>query len=596
MSKNNINSVYNSFYVVDNNKDTSAKKQPINQLPQHQIPNTTIKIGDQQPKPEKKNLKGWILGIGSTLLTLGIASIFLTRGGSSKSFEKINKLISKIDDKLYDLSGSNETIGGIHKFLQSCGNGVKKGINWLKLSANFTSLKDTWFRKVTNFKIYIGEKTYQPLKKIADWCTKTSKAMTLRTNKNLATSAISSVDVLSANIGKYADDILSKKGDDLIQIGENKIKVSELFKKEFSYNGETITGKELLQKISNYSKGIKSQADDAFCSIARNQRMENVEKGLTGLEDKVEDAVKFKNIVKNAKQGYITENLSVGSRTQSTKELEKAVNVLTNGIEDMTSKMNSALNNVRGQIDTTDKTSIDLARKLSKKIKAFQALNGTQERLERGNLSKEIKQLTSNLQNSIKNGQYTQAVKTDLTTQLDEITNVLATDKKGSLQEIQTLLRTLHQGKGKTYLTQRQQIQACSKAINKAANFEKNDLYKRLAELKVGAAPTDFGFLAMGAGFGILTVEKEKTIDDKIAAGLTQGIPILGSIGLCLYQTSKGLTGVTPLILALIGGKIMSLIGSSISDKYLSSVNEKRYFLQELTALRMAQTNNNKKA
>ena len=122
----------------------------------------------------------------------------------------------------------------------------------------------------------------------------------------------------------------------------------------------------------------------------------------------------------------------------------------------------------------------------------------------------------------------------------------------------------------------------------KASNFEK-EVYKRQAELKVGAAFTDYAFIAAAAGLGVHQVLKQDNKDDAISASLTRGIPVLGTLGLCLFQTSKGMTGIGPLMLALIGGKILNMVGTAVSDKYLASANAKKQFMTELIALRGAQ-------
>ena len=130
-------------------------------------------------------------------------------------------------------------------------------------------------------------------------------------------------------------------------------------------------------------------------------------------------------------------------------------------------------------------------------------------------------------------------------------------------------------------------VQRFSKAFKKAAKFEEG-VYLRQAELKAGAAFTDLASLGLLAGTGVYATATQDTHEKTVSKALTFGIPIVGTAGLCLFQTSMGLTGILPLAIAIAGGKLLNICGSAVSDKYIASTNSQKQFMDELAALRLA--------
>ena len=135
-------------------------------------------------------------------------------------------------------------------------------------------------------------------------------------------------------------------------------------------------------------------------------------------------------------------------------------------------------------------------------------------------------------------------------------------------------------------------LEKFTKTFKKASEFEKG-VYLRQAELEAGAALTDFGGLALLAGTGVVATATQDSHEKTVSKALTFGIPVIGTAGLCLLQTSLGMTGILPLVLAIAGGKLLNIFGSAVSDKYIAAANSKKQFMQELDTLRLMAGKNN---
>lgn len=566
MGTNGINnSVYNSFYTVNTNGNShiaskNNKKSKIESI--YNKPVASLYLSDVN-KQEKKGLKGWVIGIGSTALALAVASVFLTRGASGKFVSKLNNWISKLDDEIYQNASQNKAAGFIQKIMLGVANGAKTCLHGAKMASNFTPFKDTIADKIfTNkFSKAIG------LHKIPEWCTKFSRNLTMKTNTKWA-----------RNVQGCADDLVDyvkgvQKGFTPAQLAEN-----------ITIEGTTLTRAQWIQKAQNYADEIHSKTVNTFSTSARNARFAQMEEKLTGLDSEVTKALFSKDAKKTILNGYVTENMTAKGRKELTNALQAEVRQISNNIDNVSGQIGDSLNIIRGSLNNRDRSSMDYARKLAKKLTEFKQLSGAQEATQRAELSKEMESLIDSLKSSInKNANYSAGAKENLLSQCDLINSIMNSHEKGAAEHLHTILKSIsNKEDAQRHIAQ---ISNFSKMLNKAAKFEEG-VYLRQAELKLGAAFTDIGFLALTAGSGVLATCKEDTMEGKISKGLTLGIPLIGTTGLCLWQTSLGMTGILPLALSFLGGAILNKAGSAISNQYIASNNKKQQLLAELNAFK----------
>ena len=103
--------------------------------------------------------------------------------------------------------------------------------------------------------------------------------------------------------------------------------------------------------------------------------------------------------------------------------------------------------------------------------------------------------------------------------------------------------------------------------LNNAIGSELNS-FDKLAELQVGSLPTDILGILGPTALGTLLVVSSKDKNERISKTLTQGVPILGGVGVTYYGTTRGWTGAKNLILGLVTGYLLNVIGSKADDLY----------------------------
>ena len=112
-------------------------------------------------------------------------------------------------------------------------------------------------------------------------------------------------------------------------------------------------------------------------------------------------------------------------------------------------------------------------------------------------------------------------------------------------------------------------MEKMNKNMNKAISSE-NQVYEKLAELRVGSAPTDVVGILGPAALAALVVANSKDRDERISRTLTGGVPIIGGIGMSYYGTLRGWTGAKNLILGLVTGWVLNIIGEQ-TDSYVKN-------------------------
>ena len=568
MGMNSINNsvVYNSFYTVKKDgKQSNALQNPTSKTEQiYNKPIASLSISEVTPK-EKKSVKGWIIGIGSLVATLGVASLFLTRGASGKLVSKLNNLISKIDDKIYQNASQNKAAGFAQKTMLFFANATKKLLHGFKVIANFTPFKDIPCNKLfTNkYSKKLG------LHKIPEWCTNFSRKMTMATNTKLARNVQGGADDLAAYVKGIKSNFTPA------QLAEN-----------ITIDGKTLTRAKWLEEAQKHADDIRTMTQSTFSTSARSGRFAQMDSKIGDLNSSVKKALFSKDAKNTIFNGYVTENMTATARKELTDALQTQIKLISNNIKDVSGRMNDSLSIIRGSIANSDRTSVDYARKFAKQLSEFQGLQGLQEATQRtvlvGKMQKTLQSLKASLNG---NSLYNKAAKENFSAQCDLIGSILKSHEKGATEHLHTILKNISD----TSSAQKhvKEINKFTTALNKATKFE-TDTYLRQAELKLGAAFTDIGFLALTAGSGVVATCKENSTEGKISKGLTLGIPLIGTTGLCLWQTALGMTGIAPLALSFLGGLILSKAGSAVSDKYLASNNKKQQLYAELNSFRNA--------
>lgn len=163
--------------------------------------------------------------------------------------------------------------------------------------------------------------------------------------------------------------------------------------------------------------------------------------------------------------------------------------------------------------------------------------------------------------------------------------------EKGLAQDALNIIKEKFGAESPQLKQAQQHISKLNGNLNNAIASELN-AYEKLAELQVGSVPTDIlgilGPTALATGMVISADNK----DERISKFLTQGIPILGGVGISYYGTTRGWTGAKNLILGLATGYGLNLIGNTTNDFYKKYVEKQNIMKSAFEAWSKLQTKN----
>ena len=126
------------------------------------------------------------------------------------------------------------------------------------------------------------------------------------------------------------------------------------------------------------------------------------------------------------------------------------------------------------------------------------------------------------------------------------------------------------------------------KNIKNAINTEM-DAYEKMAELRVGSAPTDILGILAPVAIATWLVTSAKTKDERVSKTLTQGIPIIGGIATTYYGTTRMFTGPKNIALGIGTAYILNIIGTQLDNWYKSYLEKQSVFKATLASLKAYQ-------
>ena len=310
------------------------------------------------------------------------------------------------------------------------------------------------------------------------------------------------------------------------------------------------------------------------------KRAEEAWESMDGLHEKVYSSL-FKpegGFFKNLKQfrSYLTADLIAERRNIVMGDLYKAKANISNNLTDVNEAIKQALNEVKISVDSQNTKAVDIVKNINNLINESKLLQGKTEKTAREAVFSKVKANLDDLLAIAKN---------DLQ---DKNDYNLA---KKRIEKLTELLKPESYKKGLQALKYMENMNA---KLNNAIAQE-NNTYEKLAELAVGSAPSDvFGILwptALGVGLVVGADNKE----EKISKTLTQGLPILGGVGVTYYGTVRGFTGFKNLALGLGSGWVLNIIGTKMDElvkKYRGEQKKLKAAFDSMAKLQKTQNNN----
>lgn len=537
------------------NKMMDSVKPASYSVPQNSVKNeasdgkiASVRIRDV--KKERSSSRGLIgISIGATVFA-AIAGVFvITKGVSGGFYRKIAAFSDELKKKAYDLSVNVPTPSMWQKVKLVGAKIMQPVLDSFQSISNINVLKDGGVMLIAK---------WLKLTPVVDRINNLFKGIVLKTQKNAYNDAEYSAIKFVNSIEKMG---------------------------RASNNSELVSlAAEIRREYTKY-----------FSTAAHYRRSENFWESIKLLHGRVWNTLLQTRKNKNIKQykSYITLEQTAPKRDKVLKELLQAKKYITNGIDDNYRALKDELKHIKINIKTKDEKAVEFVQKLTKEFEIYKKLNGTNEAAERAEVTARVQKTIKEMLSCHKDKDNYAEIKSAA----DKIQKILDPEysKKGKAQEIITIVKNQFGKKSQEYLTATSQLEKFGKNINKAIETEMN-AYEKMAELRVGSAPTDILGILFPVALGMGLVINAKTKDEKMSKTLTQGIPILGGIATAYYGTTRMFTGPKNMAMGLATAYILNVIGTQVDNFYKSYREKQSLFKSTLESLRAYQEKDKKSA
>ncbi len=126
----------------------------------------------------------------------------------------------------------------------------------------------------------------------------------------------------------------------------------------------------------------------------------------------------------------------------------------------------------------------------------------------------------------------------------DSVTNV----KTGEAEDMMGILRQILEPEAYVDVV-KPGMKRFKGALNRACALEMNDTFDKLRDVNCGSAPTDIGGIILSTGLLGLYTAQADDMDERVGVALTTGLPILSTMGTCLFAAVNQISGKKALLL-----------------------------------------------
>ena len=567
MTMNSINNTYKSFLNT-----LGVAKTPY--FRQQSIPAVSVNVGDvnatqntaasntqtqDNQGSSRKKLFGIIgISVGSALLLTVIGLFTLSKGFSGNVARRLRKISDGAKKAIYDLTTQSQELTESQKIKLGLHKGVQHFADAMQASSNISAIKDSAMLKL------LKKMRLQPMVNSVDRFFKNK--LILKT-KNVAYNEAEYATIQFCN---YLEKLAKQKN-----------------------------APELAQK----AKQIMADYSAKFSAPNHIKRSEEAWESMQGLHSDVYNRL-FKpkgGFFKNLKQfrSYITTDLIAPRRNVIDREIRQAKAGISNNLTDVNGAIKEAFNDLKVSINPRNDKAVDIVKKINKLLEEGKNLKGATEAQTRARLFADIKvnldELSGIAQKDIKDPNDLKLARQ----RIAKFYDIIKPDfyKKGLAQEAITDVKNMFEqgAQSKEYQLAHKYMKTMNTKLNNAIYQEMN-VYEKMAELAVGSAPSDIlGILAPTAlGVGMIVNADNK--DERISKTLTQGVPILGGVGVTYYGTVRGYTGAKNLMLGLGSGWILNIIGTKVDEyvkKYRGEQQKLKSAFESWTKLQKTQNSRN---
>lgn len=505
--------------------------------------------------PNRKKLFGIIgISVGMTLLLFVISLFTISKGFSGTIAKKLTKISDKAKKAIYDLTTQSQNLTTAQKLKLTLHKGVQHLADGMQASSNITALKDS---AVSH---YLKKWKMTP---IVDKINNFFKNKIVLKTKNIA---YNEAELSSIEFCNYLEKLAKESG-----------------------------SPQLAQK----AKQIMTEYTSKFSAQQHINRSQEAWESMKGLDEQVYNALYKKEggFFNNLKQlrSYLTLDFISPRRTMVQKDLNAAKSQISNSLYDVHNGIKQALNELKISINPKNNKAVDLIKELNNILDEGRALNGITENKARTALFEKIKGNLDELLNIAKIDLKDKKAYDLAEKRIFKMYDLLKPEsyKKGLAQEAVTQIKTLFPaGKNsKEYKQALNYLEKMNSKLNNAVTQEMNS-YEKLGELAVGSAPTDIIGILWPSALATGLIVNADSKDERISKTLTQGIPILGGVGVTYYGMLRGFTGVKNLALGLGSTFLLNMIGTKTDElvkKYRIEQHKLKEAFESFTKMQKAQ-------
>ena len=566
INNNAFNNIVNGFSVP---LGFAAKKNPSENATSSQ--NIT---SDNQNTLTKTNKHKIPLGkkVLYSVLALGSIALIFTKGLPFIG-KKFGKWANKLEDDLLMKAGENRFAHYVDSSITSTSKLIKRLFSVSNSAANFTTLKDTGFKKLysLNFLKFNNPdaKMFPRLAKSWNWIVNLPTRFFNFATKNILKITESAVDSGYSNVAKKLDKSIAKG-----------VKMVENAEASVTDKAEAIN---LLKELNIiFIKG--------FSKTSRNVRLNNLEKGLSEVPDSVGKAIAspfsalriktlpfskrlklFARRFRKNYSSYITMEQSKAAKLKHQDAVTKARIAFSNDIQDTTKNLQNLANELKHGLATDDLESRRMFGGILRKIKEYGSIaekdrsklqNESTEKL--NEIYKRVNAL-GNKGEKIYSGQEINRIKNIADSMKQTMTEY--STHQGALQKLDKKMKGILSAED--YKKWNEQIlQPLHKDFSTAVDAEMGNMVDKLAEAKVGSIPTDVVTQVAAIGGGAYHIANEDDKKERLGASLKTGLPIIGGIATYFYSASKAFSGTTNLLLTVISAYLLNRAGDSAFKYY----------------------------
>lgn len=520
---------------------------PLSSLPAGQTappPVAAVRVSDVEgdKKGNGKKIFGIIgISVGSVALLTLIGLFTLSKGFSSGFSQKLNKLSKSLQKKIYDLSSSTKELTASQKMKLKVSQTLKPMADTMQAASNISAIKDSWIRH------WLKKLKLEPvIKKMNN----VFRNIVIKNTKNYYSKAESA----NLKFCSYLDDLIKQADDPQIK-----------------------------SQLKDYAQKLKDSFQNNFTTAAHYERADKAYKKMYGLDEKVYNKLfggdgLLKNL-KNAKS-YVTTDYVAYDKKSLTKYLYGQKAKFSNNVNDSYNSIKQLINEIKIHVDPQDTKAVDIVKKLSEALEKYKNAAGAQEAELRKAAVQELRTEMKNLSRIFReNDQYADIVKNshEKMTEFYKAIDVQST-QKGLAQDAITFIKEKYGKNSSQYKEAKRITNEINNNLNNAINSELNS-FDKLAELQVGSLPTDILGILGPTALGTLLVVNSKDKNERISKTLTQGVPIIGGVGVTYYGTTRGWTGARNLMLGAVTSVLLNIIGTKADELY-KKYAEKQSILQ----------------